>query len=413
MPWYLAGALLGLVSWDEVRARMAWLSPSPSPVRPRILVHAVSAGEVAAAEPLLGHLAGMLPGWDLLVSVGSRTGLSAATGVAERVPRVCLLGLMPWDRARAVRRWLQSAAPEGVVVIETELWPNLFRECKRARARLALVNARIYPEDLWRYRLIGGFMRGVLAFPDLIGVQHEAERERFLALGADPQRLFVGGNTKVDAAVATLAPGSNPALAAQDQLLLVAGSTHWPEERYLVEALVSLRGEWPGLRLVVAPRAVQRASRVARYAGERGVRAVRGSGAGDAGDWDVLVIDRIGLLREWYGRADVVFVGGSLAAHGGHNFLEPAAYARPVVVGPHMTHFQELLERFRTEGALLQLGGVEELEGVLRRLFRDAALRAATGRRATRCLREGQGAARAYAQRLVSLLDPKSRGAKP
>jgi len=354
----------------------------------------------------------MLPGWDLLVSVGNRAGLSAAAGVAERVPRVWLLGLMPWDRARAVRRWLQAAAPEGVVVIETELWPNLFRECKRTRARLALVNARIYPEDLWRYRLIGGFMRGVLAFPDLIGVQDEAERERFLGLGADPQRLFVGGNTKVDAAVATLVPGSNPGLAAQGQPLLVAGSTHWPEERYLVKALLSLRGEWPGLRLVAAPRAVQRASRVARYAGERGVRAVLGSGAGDAGDWDVLVIDRIGLLREWYGRADVVFVGGSLAAHGGHNFLEPAAYARPVVVGPHMTHFQELIERFRTEGAVLQLGGVEELEGVLRSLFRDAALRAATGRRAIRCLREGQGAARAYAQRLVSLLDPESRGAK-
>ena len=404
LPWHAVRVLVRRASWDEVRARMGWSRPCPGPVRPRILVHAVSAGEVAAAEPVLRHLTDSLPGWHLLLSVGNRTGLSVAAAVAERLPQVRLVGYMPWDRAQAVRRWLQTAAPVVLVVMETELWPNLFRECWRLGIRLAVINGRIYPEDLPRYRIVRGFIGRVLGCADLIGVQDERERGRFLALGAAPERLVVGGNTKFDGAVVPSLRESTSHPRVQGQLLLVAGSTHSPEERWLIDAFACLRREWPQLRLVLAPRVPDRSRRIARNAAARGLRAALESQVNAPSDWDLLLLDRIGRLRAWYAHADVVFVGGSLALHGGHNILEPAAVGRAIVVGPHTQHFQGIVERFKAQGALQQLACPAELEGALRRLLQDAALREAMGRRAIGCLREGQGAARVYAEGILGLV---------
>jgi len=404
LPWQLVRALVGRGSWDEVRNRMGWSRPDPGPSRPRILVHAVSAGEVAAAEPLLRLLGETLPGWDLLLSAGNPTGLQAAEGLARRLPGVGVAGYLPWDRARATRLWVRSVDPRLVVVMETELWPNLFHQCRRLGIRLALINGRIYPRDLPRYRAIRGFMGGVLACADLIGVQNTAERERFLALGAAPERLVVGGNTKFDVQPLAAADPPGRSARADGALLLVGGSTHAPEERWLIAAFADLRQQFPGLRLVLAPRNPGRAPHIARIARARGLSALLESEMTSRREGELILLDRMGRLPIWYARADLAFVGGSLSRHGGHNILEPAAAGCPILVGPYTAHFEDIVTRFRAAEALVQLQGPVELQKALARLLADGGLRRRLAENAQRELSRGRGASRTYLKHLLVLL---------
>jgi 3-deoxy-D-manno-octulosonic-acid transferase len=402
LPWQLVRALVGRGSWGEARNRMGWSRPGPG--RPRILVHAVSAGEVAAAEPLLRLLGETLPGWNLLLSAGNPTGLQAAKNLAQRLPGVSVAGYLPWDRARATRQWLQSVDPRLVVVMETELWPNLFHQCRRLNIRLALINGRIYPRDLPRYRAIRGLMGGVLACADLIGVQNTAERERFLALGAAPELLVVGGNTKFDVQPLATADPPGRSTRTDGALVLVGGSTHPPEERWLIAAFADLRHQFPGLRLVLAPRDPGRAPHIARIARARGLSALLASETTSRGEGELILLDRMGRLPGWYARADLAFVGGSLCRHGGHNILEPAAVGCPILVGPHTVHFEDIVARFRAAEALVQLQGPVELQKALALLLADGGLRRRLAENAQRELSRGRGASRTYLKHLLGLL---------
>lgn len=403
VPVQLARVALGRSSLAELAERLGLTALD----RPRLLVHAVSVGEVAAAGALLSELArhGTFPS---LLTCGNRDGHRAAArlrgqGAADRV------AFLPWDRPRAMRRWLARLSPGAVVVIETELWPGLFRACRERSIPLLLVSARLYPADVRRYRRARAFFADVLSAPLWIGVQDAAQREAFLAIGAPPERVEVMGNLKLDVrpeAGELPAPwaarlGRGP--------LLVAGSTHPGEEGLLLNAFRSLRREHPALRLVLAPRHVGRGAavtRLARRAGHAVARLTEAASAGTA--WDILVLDEIGSLPAFYALADIAFVGGSLVRRGGQNPLEPAAAGKATVMGPRVEHFQSLVDSLDTAGGIVRLAGPEELEPALSRLLGDEAERARLGERARRFCQAGGGVARRPAALLTELLPASS-----
>lgn len=382
--------------------------PGAARGRPHLLVHAVSVGEVAVAGVLLDALAEEAPGLSAVITVGNREGRRAAERLREGRPFVTAVAYLPWDRPRAVRRWLAGQGLDAVLVVETELWPGLFSACGSLGLPLFLVNARIYPRDLPRYRLARPVFADLLRRATWIGAQSEHERAAFLSLGAPPEAVEVAGNLKLDARPDDRAlPAPWDAVLAGGLPLLVAGSTHPPEERWLLAAAARLGEEHPKLLLAVAPRNPGRAGAVLREARRAGLRAVRWSAPGEMQPFDVLVVDEVGWLPSLYSRAAVAFVGGSLVPKGGQNPVEAAARGVPVVSGPDLRHFEEVARALESAGALGRLPGrspVEELrEAFAARLADPAAAREAgrAGRSAVEALR---GAARRTARAVANRL---------
>lgn len=364
-----------------------------------VLIHAVSLGEMHAASPLVAALAATEH--RLLLTSGTLAGLEAARTLARQHAAVEGVAYLPWDR-RAIRRWLAGIAPSAVVVMETEIWPNLFRTCADLRVPLFVANGRIRPADVRKYRLARAFFVRVLDSAVWIGVQSAAERDRFLAIGAPAGRLEVAGNLKFDAA---LAPGAAPSLRtsdASDRPLVVAGSTHDPEERWLLECARLLEGCGRPIRLVLGPRNVARARRLVRLARSRRLRVRLWSDRSDAG-WDVLVLDRYATLRACYAEADIVVVGGTFVPVGGHNILEPAALARPIVVGPHVEEISTLVRQFEAARALVRVWGepARALAESCGALLADRARARRIGERAGALCRQSAGSAAWHARVIV------------
>lgn len=416
-PFEAGRALVGRTPAGTLAARLGRTAPAgPPPSRPHLLVHAVSVGEVATAGVLLQALSRLFPGLSAVVSVGNRDGWNAAGRLRERLPAVSGVTYLPWDRPRALRRWLAGRGFDGVVVVETELWPGLFSACRALGLPLFLVNARVYPRDLPRYRLARPLFAGALGAATWIGAQSEREREAFLSLGARPGDVEVTGNLKLDATPSDrpLPPPWEEALARRAPVL-VAGSTHPSEERPLLAAAARLRERFPGLLLVVAPRHPARAGKVVEEARREGLVPVLWSGPDPAARPDVLVVDEIGFLASLYSRAAVAFVGGSLVPKGGQNPVEPAARGVPVVSGADLSHFADVAEALEEAGALRRIRGeapVEELEEALGAWLADPASAREAGRAGRQALEALRGAAdrtaRAVAARVPSTPAVKS-----
>jgi 3-deoxy-D-manno-octulosonic-acid transferase len=404
VPFELVRVAFGRASGRDLRERLGWETAPSRSGRRRLLLHAVSVGETAAAAALLERLLAEEPGLSVVLSVGNREGRGAARRLAERYTQIEATPYLPWDRPRAVRRFLAGVAPDVVAVVETEIWPNLFRACRELRIPLAIVNGRIYPRDVARYHAVRFFFRRVLAFAAWIGVASAEEWDRFLTIGARGDLVHVAGNLKFDVPVpASDGAGRLSAALAGDGFLVVAGSTHAPEEKVLLDAASSL-GREARVRLVLAPRRVGRTASLLRVARRRGLKSARFSRLVPEQPWDVLVLDEMGLLAEAYSRAHVAFVGGSLARRGGHNPLEPAAQGVPVLMGPHVTHVADLVEALERSGGLLRLKNALELPEVLRGLLADPARRSAMGANARAAVAKGRGASAVYARALLLAL---------
>ncbi|HEX8283503.1 MAG TPA: 3-deoxy-D-manno-octulosonic acid transferase [Pyrinomonadaceae bacterium] len=377
-----------------------------------VWLHCVSVGEAQAARPLVRALLEEHPRLALVVSTTTLTGQRVArevfAGQAERV------FYFPFDWAWSVRRALRAVGPSAVLVMETELWPRFFRECARRGVPVALVNGRISEKSFGRYRLIRPFIRRVLADLTLAAAQTEPDAARLVALGLAPERARVAGNVKFDIEE----PASRPLT---DELrrrfridkarpLVVAASTHAPEERVLLEAFKLLNGEGRRPRLLVAPRHPERFREVASLVEASGLSWARRGEATAESDavCDVILLDSIGELRAVYALAEVVFVGGSIAPVGGHNVLEPALEARAVVTGAYTSNFKAVVAALLERGALVQLprtsddAAARELADALRALLEDDAKRRRLGERARVVLEENRGAT----ARTVALLAP-------
>ncbi len=382
-------------------------TPMPTPAA-AIWLHAVSVGEVLSSVPLITELRARYPKAPLYVSCGTVAGRLLARdklrGIVEQV------FYAPLDYRSCVRRVLRAIRPALVVVIETEIWPNLYREAKMAGARLVIVNGRISDRALPRYRRLSWFFRAPLAMPDRILVQSERDRGRYIETGAPPERISVAGNLKYDVAPP---PGGIPAdiTAFLDSVkaaeICIAASTMPPagaadiDEDDLVISTFRELAARRGLLLILAPRRPERFDAAASKLERAGVRFVRRSALGD---WvpdlqlpAVLLLDSIGELSRVFAAADIVFMGGTLARRGGHNILEPAFLAKPVIAGPHMENFADIADEFTRAGALVRVSSAAELAAAITRLLDSPDKRAAIGSRARALAQSKRGVARRIA----------------
>lgn len=382
-------------------------APEELPQSVDLIIHAVSAGEMVAGGAIIHQIQSLRPDLRIWLTTGNAAGFEIARALMADLPCIRGVSWLPWDRARAIEGWLRRFSPKALIVVETELWPNLFNACRQLGIALVLVNGRLYPSDLWKYRLIRVFMAQVLACPCWLGLQDEGERHRFLGIGADPGRIIVLGNAK---AALRPPPALAPALAwdakGHSPRLIVCASTHPPEENWLMDVLPGLSTDYPGTRLVLAPRHVHRSARLVKLANRMGLRCSRLSLDNWQDEaWDILILDRMGQLAPFYAGAEVVVMGGSLGNFGGHNFLEPAWFVRPILVGPHLEHFADLAARFFSQDALYLARDREEISLRLRELLGNPVLAGNLGRRAYQCaVREGERAG-GYGQAILALLN--------
>ncbi|MBI3653387.1 MAG: 3-deoxy-D-manno-octulosonic acid transferase [Acidobacteria bacterium] len=431
--------------------------------KPTLWVHTVSVGEFNAARPLLAQLKNQFAQYRLVVSTTTMTGQSLARAACPQP--LDAVFYFPFDWNFSVRRALDKIQPAAVIILETELWPNFLRECRKRRIKTLVVNGRISPRSFARYSQVRNFIRRVLNDVTLLVMQSPDDAERAQALGAPASRLQVCGNLKYDVSIPSLASGvRRPASAAASaeltgqpakrdangaeldarfnlsasKHLLVAGSTASGEEEILLQALREIHKQ-DGLedtRLLIAPRRPERFNEVAKLIADNRFTLARRSEhrrdkvnhhAGPLESRDektspesrdektspesrdklvtnvaaqtaeVILLDSIGELAAVYEFAAVVFVGGSLVAVGGHNIIEPAAFAKPIVVGAHTENFRQIIGDFAHAEAVVQINTTAEnltgeLTRALIRLLSDTEAAQAMGERAAKLLLENRGA---------------------
>jgi 3-deoxy-D-manno-octulosonic-acid transferase len=379
-----------------------------------IWVHAVSVGEVLAARPLISELGRQYPKLRIFLSTTTRTGQQLAR---RNVADVDAVFYFPFDWTFTARRTLNVVKPRLFVMMETELWPNLLRECRARGVKTVLVNGRISYRSFPRYRLIKPFFRRVLADVDRFCVQGEETARRLTQLGADTSRITVTGSLKFDALDVIPTPGRGPERVLRffrispNRPVLIAGSTLKGEEEAVIRAFNRVRSTGSAPLLIVAARQPERFAEVERLCRHEGLTTVRRSELPIDAEprADAVILDTIGELAQLYQVATVVFVGGSLVSAGGHNILEPAIYGKPIVFGPHMQNFAEIAEEFLTNGAAVQVRFDRELDDEIVSLMSDPVRRARLGAAAKALIDANRGAKEKTISVITALLPPQER----
>lgn len=385
---------------------------------PTLWIHAVSVGEVIAAEPFVRAAVERLSAWRIVVSTTTATGQQVAR---DRFPGLDVF-YFPLDLPGPVARSMARVRPSAVCLVETEIWPNVLAACRKRGVPVAVINGRLSDNSFRGYSRARRLLRGVLAGVSRFLMQSPADAERMRSLGADATRVTVAGNMKYDVDLDDQERRAAPRRAELQRVfglpderpLIVAGSTSAGEEAMLLEALMTLRRR-PGLgetRLMIAPRHPERFDEVARSVISSGFVLVRRSSAAPDpanGAADVLLLDSIGELAAAYADATLVFVGGSLVPKGGHSILEPALYGRPILVGPYTANFRQVVRDFLDAGAVVQLS-VEEahaegLAKVLGDLLLDGERRAQIGTRAIAVLESNRGATAKTLEAVCEMLE--------
>jgi 3-deoxy-D-manno-octulosonic-acid transferase len=368
-----------------------------------IWVHAVSVGEIQAAAVLVRALRQRYPQHPLLITTATPTGAQRAAALFGDFATHAYL---PYDTGGAVRRFLARVQPRMAIVMEREIWPTLFRECAARSIPLVLASARISAASAERHARLAGLFAPALATNVTVAAQTEADAERYRAIGANPAAVHVVGNIKFDLETPIEALRSGAALREAQfghRPVWVAGSTHEGEEHILLDAHDRIRTRRPDALLILAPRHPNRFAQVKARLAERGVSfATRSSGAPIEPTHAVLLGDTLGELTLFYAASDVAFVAGSLAPIGGHNLLEPAALARPIVVGPHNFNAPDIAASMLSVGAAVQAASREEIAEVVATLLGDPARREEMGARGARVVADNRGAL----ERLMQLIEP-------
>ena len=383
--------------------------------KPVIWIHCVSVGETEAARPLVKVLLDRFPSHCLVVSTTTVTGQKVARNAFGN--QAAAIFYFPIDWAWTVRRVLRVLRPAAVLIMETELWPHLLRECRARAIPVALINGRISETSFRRYKLIHAFMSRVLNDLSVALMQSERDAERIRELGLASERTLVAGNVKFDSAEAATDQAVAVGLSKRFRLeadapFIVAGSTHPPEETVVIEAFKQLRNVQPRARLLIAPRHPARFDEVAALLDKSGLHWASRSSGQDSNDalCDVVLLDTVGELRAVYALATVAFVGGSIAPHGGHNLLEPAALGIAVVTGPHTENFTAITRVLVDQDAVVQLPDAQTSEmttalaAILGELLADERRRRDMGRRALTVCNQNRGATERTLQVLESLL---------
>jgi 3-deoxy-D-manno-octulosonic-acid transferase len=380
-----------------------------------IWLHAVSVGEVLSSVRLVHELRAQQPKLMVFVSTSTLAGYSVARQkLAEEAHGVFYA---PADYAFAVRRVLRRIQPSAVVILETEIWPLLYREAKRAGCALVVVNGRISDRALPRYHALRFFFRWVLGLPDAIYTQSEQDRARYLSIGAPAAKVHVLGNLKYDTAAAGAAPKVIVDLVARlgPEQVWIAASTMPPaaagepdEDELVVRTFQQLAASHPRLLMIHAPRRPERFEEAAARLKAAGISFLRRSTMEPGAGMDlpgVLLLDTIGELASVFPLATVVFMGGTLPDRGGHNLLEPAAAGRAIVSGPHLENFPAIAREFRDAKAMYEIERAGQLAGAVEELLNNREMREALGRRALELAEARRGVTAAAARHILTAMD--------
>jgi len=368
-----------------------------------ILLHSVSVGETLAAVPLVRALRHRYPSMPITVTTMTPTGSErAASAFGKDVDHVYL----PYDLPGSMNRFLNNVNPRLVIIMETELWPNMIAQLHARNIPLVIANARLSERSAKGYGKLGKFMRRLLKQITLIAAQNAEDGERFITLGLKRSQLTVTGSLKFDISV-------TPELAARAITLRrqwaprrqgwIATSTNEGEESVILEAHRKLLERFPTLLLILVPRHPERFATAREMTQKAGFSyTLRSSGEIPSGDTQVVIGDTMGELMLLYGIADLAFVGGSLVERGGHNPLEAAAHAIPVLMGPHIFNFKDICAKLQQADGLITVTDAASLDKEIGTLLTDEDYRLYYGRHAVEVLHQNQGAL----QRLLQLLEP-------
>ncbi|MBR1552614.1 MAG: tetraacyldisaccharide 4'-kinase, partial [Schwartzia sp.] len=374
-----------------------------------IWVHAASVGEIVAASPLIKEFRREFPKSPILVSVVTTSGYEMANRIIKDADSIIYFPLdLPFLAARVVRR----VTPRVFMPVETELWPNFLKECRRMHIPVMMINGRISDKSVKRYKYLYSLKDEMIGTIQKFAMQSPIDAEYIIRLGADPNLVIVTGNTKYDQTYTDVGPEEKTQLLREMGLtnndgVFLAGSTHRGEEDYVLHAFRGIREKLPNAKLVIAPRELLRTREVLMICRRAGFSVARRTELLEhpSEDHDIVVLDTIGELGKVYSIGDVIYVGGSLIAHGGHNILEPAAHGKAIIVGYNMVNFKEIHSLFTKRNAVVTVEDQEELKTAAVRLFADAEERARMERETLAIINENKGAARRSAVLLHELLD--------
>lgn len=379
---------------------------------PRIWLHGASAGDLLSLLPIYRELRRLRPDAVFIISMMTNSGETIAR---TRFPEADAVTFLPYDVPGIVGRAVKALKPDVLVLEYTEIWPNLIRAVLRQGARLVISNGRLAEGNVRNYRLLFMLTGNLLRRFDLLLMREDAERERALSLGAPPDRVHVTGNTKFDALLLSLSSGPNEALPQAfalkpDDWLWVAGSTHEGEEGILLDVFAQLRADFPQLRLVIAPRYLERVQRIVALAESKGLGVTLRSAA-QPKHAPVVILDTIGELIATYRLARIVFVGGSFTRRGGQNILEPAACGKAVLFGPHMENFHDSVQVLIGRGGI-QVNDASHLRTVTHDLLAQPEKLIELGELAKGAVSSVSGASVRDAALIAGLLPPPAAGSR-
>jgi 3-deoxy-D-manno-octulosonic-acid transferase len=375
-----------------------------------IWIHASSLGEVKVAGSIMAHLEGLAPESRVILSVTTDHGYVSAKAMEQNVPLV----YAPLDFFFSVRRALSVARPRVMVFLETELWPAWIMEARRKGIKCALVNGRISPRSIRRYKRFAPFFREVLANMDVCSMITEQDGERIQTMGASPDKVEVHGNAKYD----LLCRQTDPSVVTKMRRLLnldsaepvlVAGSTHEGEEEQVLEVYERIREHFPGTVLVLAPRHVTRAAKVESLLRQRGIPYQLRSRLRSSRTAPVVILDTFGELFKVYSVGTIIFCGASLVPLGGQNPMEAAVWGKAVFYGPSMDDFLDAKDFLEKEGAGIPIKDAADFSKKALGLLKQPDLLASLGQRAKQTVLKNRGAAERHAWVIARLLETSER----
>jgi 3-deoxy-D-manno-octulosonic-acid transferase len=372
--------------------------------------HAASVGEIKLLSSIISKVKKKNPAYSIVVSTLTKAGRSEGE---KNLKGVDLFFYLPIDLPFFLKKVLKKLNPKALVLVETEIWPNLIRECKLFGARVALINGRFSQKSFQRYSKLKGFFSSVLSRYDLFCMRTQEDAKKLLLLGADSQKVNVVGNLKYDTVVPEHKNINRDDLKKdlgipRDSKVLMAGSTEQGEERMILDVFKKLKLKHPDLFLILAPRHLNRIKQVEKELLESGVkyqmRTQLKKESEEKSNFNVILLDTIGELFSLYSIAEVAFVGGSLIPFGGHNVLEPAMHSVPVLFGPHMDHFKESSELLIESGGGMIIKDSEELLLKMSELLKDEDKRKKMGKMAYAFIKRHQGASDKTVELLFNLI---------
>lgn len=380
--------------------RKRWLERlgfCPFQLKECIWVHAVSVGESIAAVPMIKKLKQEYPRMPIVVTSMTVTG---AARIRAMVGKEVLHALIPYDLPDAVARFLKRIHPQIVIIMETELWPNVFAACKRRAIPIVIANARLSEKSMQGYKRVSCLTYDMLSAVSAIAAQGEADVKRFISLGMNANKVLVTGNMKFDLEIPANIATESFLLREQlgdKRLIWIAASTHPNEEEIILKTQRLLQVNYPNVLLILVPRHPDRFNTVAELCQQKHFKIVRRSKNATCfldteAKTEVYLADTMGELLLLYSVADVVFVAGSFVNIGGHNLLEPAALHKPIVSGPHLFNFAEISKMLLTANGMRIVHHAEGLADAIQCFFSDIDLRQQVGKNAYQVVEKNRGA---------------------